>query len=217
MKPVPVLHGYWRSGAAYRVRIALALKGIEYEQINHDLRTGAQRTPDYLALNPQGFVPVLEAGELRLTQSLAIIEWLEEAYPAPALLPRKAEARAIVRSMAQLVCCDIHPLDNLRVLNSLRQDFGASEAQVHAWIGRWIRSGFDALESAIRLHGGGFAYGDGPTIADCCIVPQVYAAHRFAVDLIPYPAIEALFSRCSALAAFQRAHPDAQEDAPRQG
>ena len=154
------LHDYWRSGAAYRVRIALHLKGIAYDIAAHDLRCGDQRAPDYLAVNPQGLVPALDTGTATLTQSLAILEWLDERYPAVPLLPADAESRAIVRGMAQIVCCDIHPLNNLRVLTALRRDLGASEEQVEAWIGRWIGEGFAALEVLIARHGGAYAFGD---------------------------------------------------------
>lgn len=208
------LHGYWRSGAAYRVRIALSLKRLPYESRTHDLRTGAQRDPAYLAHNPQGLVPTLETQTIRLTQSPAILEWLDERYPVPPLLPTAPDQRAIVRSMAAIVCCDIHPLNNLRVLNALRQDLGASEAQVSRWIGGWITSGFEALERAIETHGGAYSVGDSPTLADCCLVPQVYSARRFAVDLSAFPRITAVDHRCGELEAFAQARPEAQADAP---
>jgi len=214
MSTAPVLHSYWRSGAAYRVRIALALKGIVHGVVAHDLRIGAQHDPGYLQFNPQGLVPVLEAGQLRLAQSLAILEWLEESWPTPPLLPLDPTGRAVVRSMAALVCCDIHPLNNLRVLDSLRRDFGADEDQVSRWIERWIRSGFDALEPLLLRYAGTCAYGDSPTIADCCLVPQVYSARRFAINLSDYPAIIAAAQHCEGLAAFGCAYPDAQPDAP---
>lgn len=212
------LHGYWRSTASYRVRIALALKGVGHEQVTHDLRTGAQHAPAFLALNPQGLVPALEIGgeadeTVVLTQSLAILEWLDEVYPHPPLLPRDALGSATVRAMAGLVCCDIHPLNNLRVLQALRQDFQASEAQVSAWIARWIGAGFDALEVLIARHGGDFAFGDAATMADCCLIPQVYSAQRFGIDLVPWPAIAQIAARCEALEPFQRAHPAQQPDA----
>lgn len=213
------LHGYWRSTASYRVRIALALKGVFHEQATHDLRTGAQRAPAFLALNPQGLVPALETGgegeseAAVITQSLAILEWLDEVYPQTPLLPRDAVGRATVRAMAGLVCCDIHPLNNLRVLQVLRQDFQASEAQVSAWIARWIGVGFDALEAMIARHGGDFAFGDAPTMADCCLVPQVYSAQRFGIDLAPWPAIARISAHCAELEPFRRAHPADQPDA----
>lgn len=215
----PRLHGYWRSTASYRVRIALALKGVGHEQVTHDLRTGAQRAPAFLALNPQGLVPALELDGERegeaavLTQSPAILEWLDEVYPQTPLLPGDALGRATVRAMAGLICCDIHPLNNLRVLQALRQDFGASESQVSAWIARWIGMGFDALEVLIARHGGDFAFGDAATLADCCLIPQVYSAERFGIDLAPWPAIARITARCAALEPFRRAHPAEQSDA----
>ncbi|SFP87547.1 maleylacetoacetate isomerase [Sphingomonas rubra] len=205
------LHGYWRSGTSYRVRLALALKNIPYQQATHDLRRGGQRAPDYLALQPQGLVPALDTGDAVLTQSPAILEWLEERYPDPPLLPADPTDRAIVRAMAALIACDIHPLNNLRVLTALRTDFAADEAQVNAWIARWIATGFAALETMVQRHGAGFAFGDTPTLADCHLVPQLYAAERFAVDLAPYSALVAAGARLRALAPS--AHPDAQPDA----
>lgn len=208
-----VLHGYWRSTAAYRVRIALALKGVVFEQAAHDLRLGAQRAAEYLALAPQGLVPVLETPDGALTQSLPILEWLEDRFAAPALLPMQPGPRAIVRAMAATVACDIHPLNNLRVLNALRADFSASEDQVQAWIARWICEGFTALEVLIGRHGGAFAFGDSPSFADCCLVPQVYSARRFKVDLSAFPAIVDVDQRAGVLEAFAAAHPDRQPDA----
>ncbi len=204
------LHDYWRSGAAYRVRIALNLKGLVYEALSHDLRTGAQRDPSFLAFNPQGLVPALEADGLCLTQSLAIIEWLDECYPAIPLLPSNPDNRAIVRSMAQIVCCDIHPLNNLRVLNALRSDLRADEATVSGWIGRWISDGFVALEAMIQKHGGHFAFGDTPSLVDCCLVPQIYSADRFAVPLEAFPSIRAVTNNAKALTAFADAAPERQ-------
>jgi maleylpyruvate isomerase len=208
-----VLHGYWRSGAAYRVRIALNLKGLAYEQQPVDLRTGAQRDAGFLRLNPQGLVPALATSDGVLTQSPAILEWLEETVPEPPLLPREPFARAEVRAMAALVACDIHPLNNLRVLQSLRRDLDADEAQVAAWIARWITAGFEALEPMVARHGRGFAYGETPTLADCCLIPQIYSAERFAVDLTPFPQIAALGRRAAEHPAFAAAHPDRQPDA----
>ena len=208
-----ILHGYWRSGAAYRVRIALALKGVAYKQVTHDLRLGAQASDAYRALNPQGLVPALEADGDVLTQSPAILEWLEERYPAPALLPEATTDRAIVRAMAATIACDIHPLNNLRVVQALQRDFGLDAGAVQAWMARWMSDGFAALEVMIARHGRGFAFGDMPTIADCCLVPQVYSAERFAIDLTPYPQLMASVEQARALPAFQAAHPDSQPDA----
>lgn len=207
------LHGYWRSGAAWRVRIALEVKGIDYVQVSHDLRTGEHRDAAYAALNPQMLVPAIEADGVVFSQSPAILEWLEERYPAPALLPQDAAERARVRAMAMIVCCDIHPLNNLRVLNALRTDLAADDAAVNAWIARWIAEGFAAIEPMIARHGGQFAFGDCPTIADCCLVPQVYSARRFGVPLDAYPLIVGVADRCETLPAFARAHPSAQPDA----
>lgn len=209
------LHGYWRSGASYRVRIALNLKNLTYSQISYDLRTGEQRHPRYRALNPQMLVPALEAGDEVLTQSPAILEWIEECHPMPALLPSEPTSRAIVRSMAATIACDIHPLNNLRVLNALRQDFGATEAQVSAWIARWIKDGFNALEEQIGRVGNGFAFGDTPTLADVCLVPQAYSAERFGVTLAPYPKLAAVVQAARALPAFVAAEPRNQLDADR--
>jgi maleylpyruvate isomerase len=208
-----VLHDYWRSGAAYRVRIALNLKGLAFERQVVDLRAGAQAGRDYLALNPQGLVPVLEADGVVLTQSGAILEWLEERFPDPPLLPADAQSRAVVRAMADIIGRDIHPLNNLRVQKELRRSIGASEAQVQAWIARWITAGFTALEALIAQHGGAFAFGDAPTLADCHLVPQVYSARRFEVDLEGLPNIRRVEALVSALPAFAAAHPNAQADA----
>lgn len=207
------LHGYWRSTASYRVRIALALKGLTYDQATYDLRTGAHRAEEFLAINLQGLVPALEVDGGILTQSLAILEWLEERFPEPALLPRSPDDRARVRALAGIISCDIHPLNNLRVLQALRSDFAAGDGQVSAWIARWIAEGFAAVEAQIERFGGPFAAGDTPGLADCCLVPQVYTAERFDVDLARFPAIRDVMARCMALAPFRAAHPSAQADA----
>jgi maleylpyruvate isomerase len=211
-----ILHGYWRSGTSYRVRLALALKGLAYDQAPIDLRTGAQRETAFRTLNPQGLVPAFEREDgAILTQSPAILEWLEERYPTPPLLPPTADDRAVVRAMAALVACDIHPLNNLRVLTALRTEFGADEAAVKAWIARWIGDGFAALESLVERYGDGFAWGSRPTLADCHLVPQLYAAERFGVDLSPYPSLVAAGEASRALPEARAAHPDAQPDADR--
>ncbi|WP_242526422.1 maleylacetoacetate isomerase [Novosphingobium sp. KA1] len=208
----PRLHGYWRSGAAYRVRIALGLKGITYRQVTHDLRKGAQDDPAYRCLAPQGLVPVLEADGLTLTQSPAILEWIEERWPAPPLLPPDRDGRAAVRAMAALIGCDVHPLNNLRVLQKLRSDFSASESQVNGWIAHWISEGFSALEVLVGRYGEGLCHGDRPSLADCYLVPQLYSAERFGVDLTPYPRLRAIGARMAALPAVQAAHPARQPD-----
>jgi maleylpyruvate isomerase len=207
------LHGYWRSTASYRVRIALNLKGVAYDQAAHDLRAGAQRASAYLALAPQGLVPALETPDGPLTQSLAILEWIEERWPEPTLLPRDAYGRAIVRAMTQLIAADIHPLNNLRVQKALRDQFSATPDQIQAWIARWITDGFAALEQMIGAHGGKFAFGDQPSQADCVLVPQVYAAERFAVDLAPFNQIRRVADAAMALEPVAAAHPSRQPDA----
>lgn len=208
-----ILHGYWRSGAAYRTRIALELKGLSYDQQGHDLRTGAQKDPAYVALNPQGMVPALEVDGAVLTQSPAILEWLEEAHPTPALLPSDAIGRAHVRAMAALIGCDIHPLNNLRVGKALREGFGADQAAVDAWAARWILPGFEALEALVACHGAGWSYGDAPTLADCYLIPQIYSAARFNVPLSAFPRLLAVDAAAKAHPAFVAAHPDNQPDA----
>lgn len=206
------LHGYWRSSAAYRVRIALNLKGLAYDQVAYDLRQKAEKADAYAELNPQKLVPTLQTDTgAVLTQSLAILEWLEEAHPEPALLPENKIDRAHVRAMAAAIACDIHPVNNLRILNALRGDLGASDEQVAQWIGRWIGDGFDALEQMIG--GGDFCYGDAPTLADCCLAPQVYNAQRFKIDLKPWPKIRAVAQACEAIPAFMVARPECQPDA----
>ena len=205
-----ILHGYWRSGTSYRTRIALNLKGVAYEQRTHDLRQGEQTSDAFLALNPQGLVPALEHDGWVVTQSLAILGWLEERFPEPPLLPRTSpEDRAEVRAMATLVACDIHPLNNLRVLKAVKVLGGDTDA----WADQWIRPGFDALERLIERRGGGWSWGDAPTIADCCLIPQVYSARRFNVDVSAWPLISAVDARAQQHPAFQDAHPDVQPDA----
>jgi maleylpyruvate isomerase len=207
------LHGYWRSTASYRVRIALALKGLDYTRAVHDLRTGAQRKADFLAMSPQGLVPALETNGTVLTQSLAIIEWLDETFPAPPLLPADAIGRATVRAMAQVVACDIHPLNNQRVLTALRKELGADEAAVSRWIARWITEGFGALETFVARHGGRFTYGDTPSLADCCLVPQLFAAERFNVDVASFPRLVAAVANARELEAVRLSDPALQPDA----
>lgn len=205
------LHGYWRSSAAYRVRLALGLKGLSYDSIAHDLRTGAQRAEAYRALQPQGLVPALETSDGVVIQSPAILEWIEERYPDPPLLPGDSAGRAMVRAMAAIVACDIHPINNLRVLTHLREELHADEAAIRRWIGRWVTEGFAALETLIARHGAGYAYGNRPSLADCHILPQVYNAERFAVDLTPFPKLVAAANRLRE--RVPEAAPEAQGDA----
>jgi maleylacetoacetate isomerase len=210
-----VLFSMWRATAPYRVRIGLNLKGLAYDYVGVDLVGGEGRRDPYLARNRQGLVPTLETDDGALTQSLAILEWLEETHPEPPLLPKTARQRQIVRSMAEIVACDIHPLNNLRVLqalNRLGHGFGGEDQTT--WIHGWIGAGFDALEPMIARHGAGFAFGEAPGMADCCLMPQVYSAERYGLDLAPYPAIRAVATRAAAHPAFAAAHPDRQPDAP---
>ena len=208
-----ILHGYWRSGAAYRTRIALALKGLDYEPQGVDLRTGAHKSEVFVALNPQGMVPALEFDGAVLTQSPAILEWLEETCPAPALLPAAPADRAHVRAMAALIGCDIHPLNNLRVGKALRETFGADQPAIDAWAARWILPGFEALEALVARHGDGWCFGDAPTLADCYLIPQVFSARRVNVPLEAFPRLLAIDTLASQHPAFIAAHPDAQPDA----
>jgi maleylpyruvate isomerase len=207
------LYDYWRSSAAYRVRIALNLKGLAYETVPIDLRTDAQSADNYKSVNPQGLVPAIADNGQVIIQSTAIMEWLEETHPQPPLMPSDPTGRAAVRAMMAVVACDIHPLNNLRVLNSLKADFGATQAQIDAWIARWICAGFDALETLIDRHGEGFAFGQAPTLADCCLIPQVFNARRFNIDLTPWPRITAVDAACAGLSEFAAAHPSRQPGA----
>ena len=207
------LYSYWRATAPYRVRIALGLKGLAYDYIPVSLPKGEQRATDYLERNPQGLTPMLVDGEQAMTQSLSLMEWLDETHPQPPLLPADPAGRQVVRAMAGIIACDIHPLNNLRIQQQLTA-FGVSEADRQAWVARWMNEGFEALEPMIARHGRGFAYGSSPGLADCCLVPQVYSAERYGVDLSPYRAIRAAAAAAQALPAFVAAHPDRQPDAP---
>jgi maleylacetoacetate isomerase len=207
-----ILHSAWRATAPYRVRIGLNLKGLAYDYRPVDLLAGEQRGEAYRAINPQGLTPALIVDGRVMTQSLAILEWLEETWPEPAFLPADPADRAVVRAMAGIVACDIHPLNNTRVGAALA-GLNVSEADRLAWIRRWIVDGFSALEPMVARHGAGFSFGDAPGLADCCLVPQVYSARRFGVDMAPFPAIAAVAERAAGLAAFQAAHPDRQPDA----
>jgi maleylacetoacetate isomerase len=218
MSPDLVLYGYWRSSAAYRVRIALNLKGLAYESRPvHLVRDGGeQHTPDYRALNPQELVPCLVNKGQVFTQSLAIMEYLDETHPSPRLLPDDPAGRARVRALAQVVACDLHPLGNLRVLQHLVAQFGADDAAKGMWSRHWISDGLGALETMLAGHvaTGRFCHGDTPTMADACLVPQVYNAVRWKLSLDDYPTIRRIHEACQALEAFQLAVPEAQSDAP---
>ena len=211
------LHGYFRSSAAYRVRIALNLKGLEYRHIGvHLLRGGGEQlTPEFRRINPQAQLPVLHEGGFSLTQSIAIIEYLEERYPEIGLLPADIEQRARARQFALTVACDIHPLNSPRVVKMLVGRFGVDEAGKLEWIRHWIEAGFTALEEQLQSesNAGRFCLGDSPTIADCCLIPQVFNAVRFGVEMSRYPRIEAIARACDSLPAFQKAHPSQQPDA----
>jgi maleylacetoacetate isomerase len=211
------LYEYFRSSAAYRVRIALNFKGVVYESIAVDLRApaSAQRTPQFLGVNPQGLVPVLVDGERTFTQSLAIIEYLEETRPQPPLLPRTPRERAQVRALALAVACDIHPLNNLRVLNYLRGPLHADDAAVNAWYAHWIAQGFTALEALVRHTSGDgrCMFGKSVTLADVFIVPQMANAHRLRCDVGPYPTLRSICAHLEGLPAFAKAAPVAQPQA----
>ncbi|WP_028633297.1 MULTISPECIES: maleylacetoacetate isomerase [Pseudomonas] len=206
------LYTYYRSTSSYRVRIALGLKGLGWQAVPVNLLQGQQRGAGYLALNPQGRVPALrtDQGEL-LVQSPAIIEYLEEAYPDPALLPADAAARARVRGVAAIIGCDVHPLHNVAVLNRLREA-GHGEVQVNQWVGHWVTQGLAAVEQLISDHG--YCFGTAPGMADVYLIPQLYAAERFAVDLSRYPRIRRVAALAGQHPAFQQAHPSRQPDAP---
>ena len=206
-----ILYDYFRSSASYRVRIALNLKNIEYEQRPVSLVQGAQNDPAFKALNPQGFVPMLEIDGHRLTQSLSIMVYLDQIYPDPPLMPRDAVDGAHVRALALAVACDIHPINNLRVLKYLKKEFGASEEATDEWYRHWVAEGLAALEEMARPRAGAFLFGDSPTIADVCLVPQLYNARRFSVPITDYPTLRRADETASAHAAFAAAHPDRQE------
>lgn len=209
------LYTYFRSSAAFRVRIALNLKGIAYEPAFVHLRKGEHRLPAYAALNPQTLVPALDDGGPLLTQSLAIMEYLEETHPSPALLPQDRRARARVRSLALLVACEIHPLDNMRVLQYLLSQMGHSEEEKNAWYRHWIDDGLAKLEAQLAATPGTaqFCHGNSPTLADCCLVPQIFNARRLDCDTSHFPTVMRIFDRCMQLAAFERAQPSSQPDA----
>lgn len=210
------LYDYFRSSAAFRVRIALNYKGLRYESVSKKLRDGEHREPEYRAVNPQGLVPALEDGGTVIAQSVAIIEYLEEKYPVPPLLPRRAADRAVVRSMALAVACDLHPLNNLRVLNFLQSPLGVDKSTVETtWYFKWVGECFGALEAQARKTSadGHYLFGERVTMADAFLVPQMYNARRFKCDLAPYPTLTGICAHLESLPAFARAVPEVQPDA----
>lgn len=209
------LYGYWRSSAAYRVRIALNLKQLTYENLPvHLMKDGGQQNKDgYKALNPAKLVPVLVDGELTLNQSLAIIEYLDETYPSPQLLPDDPAKKAVIRALSLDITSDIHPLNNLRVLQYLSNNFGCTEQQKTQWMHHWLHTGFKALELRLQKTYGKYCFGDRLTLADICLVPQVYNALRFQLDMSAYPIISQIYHQCQQLAAFALAAPEEQPDA----
>ena len=210
------LYNFFRSGTSHRLRIALNLKGLTTDYVAVDLRTEAHLKAAFKAINPQGLVPALalDDGQM-LIQSPAIIEWLEERYPTPALLPSNSEDRARVRALAAIVGCDIHPINNRRILETLKHQFGCDQAAIDAWCGTWIGDGFDAIEALLAADAqrGAFCFGDAPTLADVYLVPQVESARRFKVDLARWPHIAAVDAACGQLDAFRLAAPALQPDA----
>ncbi len=211
-----VLHNYFRSSTSIRVRVALNLKQLDYHYASYALLKREHKAEDYLAINPQGLVPSLQISPDKiLSQSLAIIEYLDETYPEPPLLPDDAWGRARVRSIALMIACEIHPLNNLSVLNRLKEDFNADAAAVSAWFSSWVHKTFEALESRLVSEEatGEFCHGDTPTVADICLYAQVLNNQRFDVDMSSYPKITAIHARCEAHEAFARAHPSQQPDA----
>lgn len=215
------LYTYFRSSAAYRVRIVLALKSLDYQQVAvHLLRNGGeQRAPGYLAINPQGLVPSLRHDDAALTQSMAICEYIDEVWPEPALLPRAPLQRAYVRSLMAAIACEIHPLNNLRVLDYLTGTLHIAEPDKLTWYRHWVEEGFGAVQRMIESHGyaGRYCCGDEPGLGDAFLIPQIFNARRFEVDLQPFPRLVAIDQACAELAAFQAAHPDRQPDRPKAG
>jgi len=208
------LYTYFRSSAAFRVRIALNLKGLAYEPVFVHLAKGEHRAPSYAKVNPQALVPTLELDDgTRLNQSLAIIEYLDEKQPQPALIPREGKARARVRSLSYLIASEIHPVNNLRVLQHLKRALGQNEEQINTWYRHWIADGLAKLEAELGSSKDKFCHGDAPTMADCCLVPQIFNAKRYNADLAPYPNTVRVFEACMKLEAFDRAQPSKQPDA----
>ena len=212
-----IFHGYFRSSSAYRCRIAFNLKGLnpDFQSVHLRKDGGQQKSEAYRKLNPQALVPALEVDGNVLTQSLSIIEWLEETYPAPALLPADKQLRAKVRAFSQVIACDIHPLQNLRVLDYLKVEFGQDQAGLDRWCQRWIGDGLAACEALLEREEqrGDFCFGDSPSLADICLIPQIFSAGRFHVDTAAYPRLISIYDACSTLPAFADAHPSKQPDA----
>ncbi|WBU53107.1 maleylacetoacetate isomerase [Paracoccus sp. SCSIO 75233] len=208
-------YGYFRSSAAYRCRIAFNLKSVQPEVLPVNLRAGEQQADAFTAINPQGLVPALDTGTEVLSQSLAIIEWLEEVHPQPPLLPADPVARAQVRAFAQIIACDIHPLQNLRVLNHLKARFGLDQTGAQDWCRHWIAEGLSACETvaAAQTHAGAFTFGTSPGLADICLIPQLFSADRFGVEITAFPRLQDIRAACDALPAFAAAHPSQQPDA----
>ena len=207
------LYNYFRSSASFRVRIALQLKGLAYEYVPVHLAKGEQRAPEFAAVSSEGLVPVLQLDDgRRLTQSMAIIEYLDEAHPQPALLPAEALGRARVRALSQIVACEIHPLNNLRVLKYLVHDLKVSDEAKNGWYQHWVRLGLLAYEAQLAEQAGTYSHGDQPTMADCCLVPQIFNAQRFKCDLNGLPRTMAVFDACMKLDAFRAAEPAACPD-----
>jgi len=209
------LYNFFRSGTSHRLRIALNLKGLAYDYVAVDLRTEQHLGAAFKAINPQGMVPALIDEEKVLIQSPAIIEWLEERYPTPALLPTDLEGRARVRALAAIVGCDVHPINNRRILEALRHGFGADEAAVLRWCATWIEAGFDTIEALLAAdpQRGDFCFGSAPTLADVYLVPQVESARRFKVDMARWPRVQAVDLACGQWEAFRKAAPGEQPDA----
>jgi maleylpyruvate isomerase len=208
-------YGYFRSSSSYRCRIAFNLKGLDYDFESVHLKLGAQKGPEFTAINPQRLLPALITDDgAELTQSLAILEWLDETHPEPALLPSAPLERARVRAFAQVIACEIHPLQNLRVLKYLADEFGADSAATTKWLSRWLSEGLEACEALLakRDRESAFCFGDTPGLADICLVPQIFSAQRFGVDISHLTRIAAIHARCEALPAFADAHPARQPD-----
>ncbi|MEP1472985.1 MAG: maleylacetoacetate isomerase [Halieaceae bacterium] len=211
------LYSYFRSSAAYRVRIALNLKGLKYDYVPVNLLEREQKSAEYLSDNPQGLVPALMTDDgTVIGQSVAIMEWLEETHPQPALLPTDSLQRAAMRSMVNNITCDIHPILNMAVTNYLQDQLSADEAQIFEWYRTWMERGFQAVETALAKSSGDFCFGDAPSMADCVLVPQVFNADRFKLPMEAYPVIRRVVEHCKQQEAFRAAHPLQQIDAPKQ-